>query len=403
MASAAPLPKSSTLITSKPIAVDPASQPPSQSSDLKLVPATPLEYVQTSCLNADEWKGPLSLDEYLEREVILQSVDLTRGGQITGWILTSDALPKNLDGSRPILACCESIPIHAYLARNGKIQKVQAHGIASVYTRPEYRGKGYAGRMMADLGKRLESWQTSDGVLNPFSVLFSDIGTKFYSKFGWKVFPSTHIHLSPLDQKDYEAARSLFPGTEDLSSSDLRAIPTVSYMEQNLLNLSKANPATTHVGIRPDLEHFEWHFARDEFQCRILGRGDPRIKGAIHRATGMALIWCRVYAADQKDWQLHILHVVIPPTTIDSEGVQDAMSALLLRAQREAHNWEMAAGVEVWDPTHLVVASAQRLRTEEEGKVEIITRDKEHLCSLRWTAGPDDDVVWVAKEKYGWC
>ncbi|OAL34764.1 hypothetical protein AYO20_05959 [Fonsecaea nubica] len=392
-----------TDLASKPPPLDPASQPSAQSPDLKLVSASALEYVQTAYLNAEAWQGPLTLEQYLEREVILQAVDLTRDGRITGWILTSDSLPPNPDGSRPILACCESLLVQAYVAKDGVLKKTQAHGIASVYTRPEYRGKGYAGRMMAELGKRLESWQTVSGATNPFSVLYSDIGQTFYARFGWKVFPSNHIHLPPLDQSVYKSASSMFPVVDDLTMEDLKDIPTVEYLEHRLRTVSKATPGINHVLIRPDVEHFEWHFAREEFQTKVLNRGFPKVKGAIHRASGLALIWCRIYAAKESEWQLHILHTVVPPSLENSLDAQQAMSALLLRAQLEAHEWEMAAGVEVWDPLELVVAAAQRLRTEEQGRVEIITRDKEHLCSLRWAAKPADEVVWLAKEKYAWC
>ncbi|EXJ55338.1 hypothetical protein A1O7_08265 [Cladophialophora yegresii CBS 114405] len=392
-----------SLSTSQPPVVDAGALPSGQSTALKLEPATPLEYVQTAYLNADEWKGPLTIKQYLQREDILQAADLTKDARITGWILTSDSLPKNADGSRPIFASCETIPIHAYVARDGVVEKVQAHGIASVYNRPEHRGKGYASRMMAELGKRLETWQSSHGSKNRFSVLFSDIGQTFYARFGWKVFPSTHIHLQQINRLDYQRATSGLPTVEDLSLEDLKTIPAVEYVEHRLQQISKTDQGKTHVAIRPDLEHFEWHFARDEFQTKVMGKRFPEVKGAIHRSTGLALIWCRIYAAKKPDWQLHILHTVVPPSMQSSQEAEAVMAALLARAQLEAHEWEMASGVEVWDPSDFVVTSAQRLRTEEQGKVDIITRDKEHLCSLRWTGGPGVDVVWLAKEKYAWC
>ncbi|OCT44544.1 hypothetical protein CLCR_05970 [Cladophialophora carrionii] len=392
-----------SLPASQPPVIDADSLPSAQSTALKLEPATLLEYVQTTYLNADEWKGPLTIEQYLQREDILQAVDLTKDARITGWILTSDSLPRNTDGSRPILASCESIPIHAYVARDGVVEKVQAHGVASVYNRPEHRGKGYASRMMAELGKRLETWQSPNGRTNRFSVLFSDIGQTFYARFGWKVFPSTHIHLQQINRLAHERATSGLPAVEDLSLEDLKTIPTTEYVERRLQEISTAEPGKTYVAIRPDLEHFEWHFARDEFQTNVMGKRFPEVKGAIHRSTGLALIWCRVYAAKKSDWQLHILHTVVPPSMQNSQEAEAVMAALLARAQLDAHEWEMAGGVEVWDPSDLVVASAQRLRTEEQGKVDIITRDKEHLCSLRWSGEPGEDVVWLAKEKYTWC
>ncbi|KAI1614869.1 hypothetical protein EDD37DRAFT_650118 [Exophiala viscosa] len=401
--SASTTPSNDVLTTSKPPALDAQSLPSAQSQDLKVEPVTPLEYLQTAHLNAEEWKGPLDLQQYLEREEILQQTNLTKDGRITGWILTSDAFPLNPDGTRQIFASCETIQTCAYVAQQGKLDNVQAHGIASVFTRSEYRGKGYAGRMMRELGKRLESWQKLQDLPNAFSVLYSDIGPNFYARHGWKVFPSTHIYLAPLQQNDYERAQGQLPSIEALTMSDLQHIPTVKYVEQRLQEQSTIQPNKTYVAIRPDLEHFGWHTARDEFQCQLLGKGHPTIKGAIHRETGLALIWCRVFATREHDWQLHILHTVIPPETQNSGDAQGAIAALLLRAQLEASQWDMAAGVEVWDPTELTLAAAQKLKSAEQGKVEVITRDKEHLCSLRWNSHDNEDVVWLADEKYAWC
>ena len=340
-------PTFASLDTSKPPVLDPALLPSSQSPDLKLEPASILEYVQTAYLNADEWRGPLTLEQYLQREDRLQAVELTKNDRITGWILTSNSLPRNTDGSRPIFASCESIPVSAYVAENGAIQKVQAHGIASVYNRPEHRGKGYASRMMAELGKRLETWQAKEASKNRFSVLFSDIGSKFYARHGWKVSASTHIHLEAINRSVYSAAKSAFPVVEDLSLEGLKQLPTDDYLEAHVREASKANPGTVHIAIRPDIEHFEWHFARDEVQTEILGKKFPHVKGAIERATGLALVWCRVYAAKESEWQLHVLHAVVPPSVQKSAEAESAMAALLLRVQFEAHEWDMHAGVEV--------------------------------------------------------
>jgi hypothetical protein len=48
------------------------------------------------------------------------------------------------------------------------------HGIGSVFCPVEFRGRGYAGRMMELLGEKLRYWQSNNGC--PFSILFSDIG-----------------------------------------------------------------------------------------------------------------------------------------------------------------------------------------------------------------------------------
>jgi GNAT superfamily N-acetyltransferase len=381
-------------------------RPASTSDDLVIVPANAVEYVQTWHLNAGEWRGPLSLEQYLRRERTLQTIDLTKDGRITAWILTSDEIPRGPDGTRPIFASCETLLKHAYLAKDGKIQEILAHGIGSVYCRPEYRGSGYAGRMMVELGKAVETWQQPNGTKGTFSVLYSDIGVKFYSQKGWKVFPSTHIHLMPVDQGTHDIikAKAHLPNVEDLAVEDLPSIPIIDQLEQELVDLSKSKPEIPHVAIRPDMPHLQWHIAREEIQARELGvsGGIPLVKGAIHKATGTALIWSRVYASKEAENQLHILRTVVDPAGNATEPeIQSALASLLLRAQLEASKWNMQNGVEVWSPSDATVTAAQSLH--EGKKIEVISRDKEHVCSLKWVAGGDEEVAWVANEKYAWC
>jgi GNAT superfamily N-acetyltransferase len=381
-------------------------RPASTSDDLVLIPANDLEYVQTWHLNAGEWRGPLSLEQYLRRERTLQTIDLTKDGRITAWILTSDKLPRALDGSRAILASCETLLKHAYIAKDGKVQEILAHGIGSVYCRPEYRGSGYAGRMMVELGKAMETWQQPNGTKGTFSVLYSDIGVKFYSQRGWKVFPSTHIHLMPADRSTHATikTRANLPDVEDLTVNDLSNIPMIDQLKRELVDMSKLKPATPHVAIRPDMPHVQWHIAREEIQARELGvsQGTPLVKGAIHKLTGTALLWSRVYASKEAENQLHILRTIVDPTRKATEpDIQSALASLLLRAQFEASEWNMQNGVEVWSPSDAVVTAAQSLH--EGKKIEVISRDKEHVCSLKWVGGDDEDVVWVANEKYAWC
>lgn len=387
--------------TSTPSAVvDTVMQPDADSSSLTLVVATPIEHVQTTHLNAEEWRGCLTAEQYFAREDILHKTDLTRKGGITCWILTSKSLPRNADGSRPIFASCETILFHAYVARDGHLDRIQAHGIGTVYTPAEHRGKGYAGRMMTDLGPMLETWQQIPRVNNVFSVLFSDIGPTYYTRFGWKVYPSDHVYLSPLDQDSYKAAKVNLPTVRDLTTMDLAGIPAIGHLQDELRSKSTADPGTTYCAILPSVEHLAWHHAREEFVCQSLVKQVPKVKGAIHESTGLALIWSRVFAETPADWQLHILHTVIPHEIQDHGEAERAMSALLLRAQFEAYSWGMLGGVEIWDPPSLVVSSATHLG---QGRCDVVERHMESLCSLRWAGNCQDQPVWISKQKYTWC
>ena len=78
---------------------------------------------------------------------------------------------------------------------------------------------------MSELGKQLETWQQKNGDRGSWSVLYSDIGKDFYSRFGWKMFPSTHIHLDAVDEQKYKSTKSSLPEVEDLKAQDLSTIP----------------------------------------------------------------------------------------------------------------------------------------------------------------------------------
>lgn len=166
-----------------------ASLPKSDSSELHLVVATPEEHIAQQHANSNEWRGALSLSAYLRREQTLFNQALTRDGGITAWQLVYQPAGSSED-ARQVVCGCETIRKKAIATKDGVVTDVIAHGVASVFCPKEYRGKGYAGRMMADLGERLKTWQ-SQGQDNLFSVLYSDIG-KVGSLF--LIIPTTLAH-----------------------------------------------------------------------------------------------------------------------------------------------------------------------------------------------------------------
>ena len=151
-----------------------ANQLPSgDSPTLALLHPTPEEKIETWKLNGASWRGAMPLSTYLRREAHLANQNFTRDGGISFWILVDTALAPN---ERPILASCESLRKRALVARRGQVQDVISHGIGSVFCNPKYRGKGYAQRMMKELGKKLDTWGQEAGKTADFTVLFSDIG-----------------------------------------------------------------------------------------------------------------------------------------------------------------------------------------------------------------------------------
>ena len=157
-----------------------ASVKKGDSPALALVHPTEGEKAIQFNLNSAEWRGALSLSAYLRREEALSQQALTNDGGITYWMLVDTSLSNNpLDpnsGTRLPLASCETLRKKALIAQDGKVQDVICHGIASVFCAPHLRKRGYAQRMMQELGKVLRTHQTDENTKCLFSVLYSDIG-----------------------------------------------------------------------------------------------------------------------------------------------------------------------------------------------------------------------------------
>jgi GNAT superfamily N-acetyltransferase len=398
--------------TATPPTLDPESLPSGASEELVLVQATELERTQCWHLNAHAWRGPLSPTQYLQREVYLERQPLVSDGKITFWLLTlKDFHQTDKSSARPILASCETLLKDAYIAQDGHLTQVLAHAVGSVFCRPEYRGKGYASRMMSELATRLGklAWQQpKDASRGHFSVLYSDIGQQFYAKNGWKPMSSTHITLRPIDQAAYDHAcqRLDLPPVEDLRSMDLGAIcqTAISQIESELITKSSMDATKrSYVAVRPDYKHMDWHFAREDFFASALYSSYPEVKGTIDRKTGCALIWSRVFQESPEQSGLAMLKTIIPAhydtATENTADLEKSIAALLLRAQLEATASNMRAGVEVWNPEKVILRAAKVLANEED--VEVVTRKDEHICSLRWEG--EGHVEWLANEKYAWC
>lgn len=387
------------------------------SPTLALVSPTEEEKLVCWKLNGASWRGALSLPSYLRREEHLANQAFTRNGGITYWILVDTAASTPASSPRTILASCESLRKKALLAtKDGKVEEVVSHGIGSVFCRPEFRGRGYAGRMMKELGEKLEGWQHQEGSRISFTVLYSDIGKEFYAKNGWKPFPSSHIELLPLKTASDISSSKSTPSTTPLHAEDIAALCS---LDQTLLRqkIAHRNPST-RVAFIPDIETMQWHHAREEFAAKELFNKHPLVKGAISAGREGERAWCiwtHTFGSKPESTKLHILRLVIEAeqdigrqmpdgattngTDAQSTGAVRAVAAVLLAAQHEAEEWGMHH-VELWNPSPVTVEAAREVLPG----AEIVDRDEESIACLRWSGeGNGEEVDWVGNEKYGWC
>lgn len=381
--------------------------PSKDSADLYLVEATHEEITAQQHVNSDEWKGALNLEQYLRREDHLSQQDLTKDGGLTSWMLVYQ---PDANGPRQVVCGCETIKKRALLGKDGQVEDVSCHGVCSVFCPPAFRGRGYAGRMITDLGKRLDGWQAEDGKPTPFSVLYSDIGKKFYAARDWHVFPSSEVSLPATSSAESPPA-----GIRLLQSEDLAEFCA---LDEKVLRhrLSKSGKECT-VAIVADNKTLAWHHAREDFVAQELYGKKPSAKGAVIGEPGQRiwLYWTRVWAnpTEKAPNTLHILRLAFEDETwsdyaaaspegvanVKDSAVVQAIKALFAVAQSEAASWQMKE-VLLWNPSSAALAAAQQI----DPKAAVVHREEDSITSLRWYgSGSSKDVKWEANEKYAWC
>jgi GNAT superfamily N-acetyltransferase len=390
--------------------------PSAEHPDLVLAESTEAELQYVWGLHHPMWGPALKIEDYLAREEFLMTVPLAKNGGVTHWILTDRNAPPD---NRPIYASCESLRKRALASRLGPdgplVQDGIAHGVASVFTNPEYRGKGYASRMMKELGPRLAEW--SEGRKGPqseekngnarslFSVLYSDIGKTFYAKTGWEAFESTHLSFKPAAAAAGEAPS---PDVKLLGYHDLAML---CHLDENLLRAKMEQAARSLpssgkkacAALVPELDQILWHLMREDFMTKHIFHKTPEARGALFGEAGRRIwaVWMRGYygGLDKIEGNtFHILRFVVEDENSPEDYVTEGFRAIIRVAQAEAAEWR-SFDVQMWNPSELLRRAADRSGI----KYEFVDREKDSIPSLMWYGDePTTAVDWIANEKYAW-
>lgn len=372
--------------------------------ELILANPTPDESRQTWTCTHPLWGAALSLDGYILRETRQADLPLARDGGLRPWVLVeADSKPD----SRDILSSCETLRKRALVRRpDGEVNEVIAHGVASVFTDPAFRGKGHASTMMACLGEALQA----EGAL--LSVLWSDIGKEFYNKHGWRPFESDHLEFPVPAQEKEDEDPSPRPASVTIVRYD--DIPQLASSDERLIRRAIARPPaspgkTTRVAILPDAATLQWHVLRDAAQCEnILGR-TPTSHGAVYTTPSgrrVWAIWRRNHSAPPSQPEkntFYILRLVVEDedeASVPDDELGAALGAIVAAAKSEARDWACGT-VHLWNPE-------PRVRSLAEGSAKLgarfVSRESDSVTSLRWFGDGDvDNVEWLANEKFAWC
>ncbi|KAL9029779.1 MAG: hypothetical protein Q9196_002021 [Gyalolechia fulgens] len=379
--------------------------PDAWSSDLHLSHPTARECQIVWTLSSQAWADALSLPQYLEESAYLTTVPLARYGAMTNWILTDKTLPPD---QRPIICSCETFRKRAFISDvDGSLAENIIHGVASVFCNPDLRRRGYGSRLMKELATILRNFQAE--IMEPIgSVLYSDIGKKYYADLGWHPFPiNTHIELDPSTSSDRIRVTRL-------RSDDLERLCS---QDEDMIRKEMSSPSSTsktRMMLVPDLDHMLWHHQKEDFVCKKLFGKQPHIKGALVGQAGyrMWAIWTHRFSGSPDDASsentLHVLRLVIenqanPGTSQGSpfERQVEQMREILLAARHEAAEWNLHR-VMMWGPTPLVSNLVKRTGIQS----RTVDRDHEGIASLLWYgegSGKEDTLEWLGNEKYGWC
>jgi GNAT superfamily N-acetyltransferase len=115
--------------------------------------------------NGVSWAKPLSIEDYVVRENELSETEIAANGGNKYWVLTRINAPED------VVCACETTRKVVFYGGKGGYREVTGYSIASVFTKPEYRGQGMAGILCNELKK----WLDGEGGAEICS-LYSDIG-----------------------------------------------------------------------------------------------------------------------------------------------------------------------------------------------------------------------------------
>ncbi|TCD68758.1 hypothetical protein EIP91_009904 [Steccherinum ochraceum] len=372
---------------------------------LTIYPATPEQTLESRKRSAVEWSKGRSLEQYVERDRIMDDHPHASNGRLTTWVLA----PRNDPATLDFMCSCETFARDSIVVRrssleaSAELEDVVGYGVASVFTPESQRRKGYAGHMMRLLHwvlaphPSLPAFPTRWGSPPPiapsvgnatFSVLYSDVGSTFYhncgpderSSTGWAVqgTQQTIWHVSPPSSHD----APLKTQWQGLSLEDVEILYDT---EAQTIRQEIANDAPVGVGFSflPNKGVGLFNINRTmRFSGDSLSSYLPFDKWGVVLKDGDNIKASATWTLDGS--ALVVTRLRVSP---------DQFSDLLQQLQHAARGMN-ARTVEIWN-----MAPSLQVKAESLGGVTG-NRD-EHLPAFKWYGKEDEsELHWFYNEKY---
>ncbi|KNE60180.1 hypothetical protein AMAG_05599 [Allomyces macrogynus ATCC 38327] len=373
------------------VAETPAPKPDAKHA-LRRADKSPLHWAATR-ENYEEWgrASGLTLNQYFEREKVLQLTAFAQGAHMS-WVLVA---ANEVNAADPtILASCETFH------RVGRLgdQLVNVWVMAAVFVDQAQRGHGYSKHLVTMIRDHWIAQCPDLGV----SILYSDVGPRFYDKLGWRVFPSdalvTTVDLAcMLSTPDSDT-----PSFEYLDAATAASICGAAWTQARE-HVHTDIDGRQVFAIPLDATCIEWHEANTRFYYAQREHGDPRATLHPHgtdtvgiRTRDAVLLWALHPHVDTG--VLCVLHLAAD----SARAAADVLSVAVHHAARFGLGSVEAYVTDgwTWDADTCVTLLGPEWKRES-------PRDESLSSLMLWRDGSvvadsRDEVVWHGNEKYAW-
>ncbi|OAL43083.1 hypothetical protein IQ07DRAFT_650361 [Pyrenochaeta sp. DS3sAY3a] len=343
--------------------------------------ATPDQRIACEKLAASAFRGPLSEDEYVEREEFMRSQGLAKNGGVRTWCLFSK------DDPNLILATCVTFARTLLLTDRSGSRVATGFCIGSVISHPDHRGQGHASKLLHNVAEWL------DGPGNAVASVLYSAKEAFYARVGWKPFPAPGVEMFASDST-LRTGSDLREHTRSIRASDINELyrKDVELLTDEILKVpNEEHPSVLTILPTNDLASYQ--HARAEFQgLKIRGR-TPEIKGALHTSNS----WISWYHDFKKGFlfiqRFRIFHK-------PNENAGETLATLLHCAILEAQHWKL--DVMVWGIEPSLNDAVDSLRHTVPGLGSKRHTQRRETISVRWRYGEDQEHEIYPNEYYAW-
>lgn len=190
----------------------------------------------------EEWGRYLSYQKFLERQEVLASHSFAQKRR-QNWALK--------DAAGKVLSSCDTLKLDSFFEGKPGYNFV----IGWVFTEKHLRGRGFASEL---LQKIMVHYESSESKLQSFT-LYSEVGTEYYSRFGFLALPSF--------DRIFTAQQGLF------LQKFLDPKFTIQWLSPEALFYGNAQlpPTLDRFSLNIDASLIDWHLKRDQWDGQGLG------------------------------------------------------------------------------------------------------------------------------------